>query len=70
MGKRRNLSSYTSAPSKKKGKATPFVKTPVDEIESAFRPGLFEKDVLKEYNTQYRDSSPCVSFSCFCSPFR
>ena len=66
MGKRKHSSSHRSpsASSSKKGKtsktkhgATGAVAAN-DDIKAAFRTGLFDKAVRKEYHKQYRDFGP------------
>jgi hypothetical protein len=56
-----------SSSSKKKGKKEKSAVTTApavnDDIKSAFRPGLFDSEVLKEYNEQYAKSGPYATLA-------
>ena len=68
MGKRKSSSSHDK-PSKKGTSAPDSAAAPPanDDVKTAFRDGLFDDAVLKEYNEQYRNSGPFVTRTSFSS---
>lgn len=60
MAKRKSTQDLQSA-SLKKLKAKPSLSPPTTEpvnVKASFRDGLFDDEVLKEYNNQYNTSGP------------
>lgn len=59
MGKRKASGSHTKTPKKKTRSSVPPAEP--RDVKAAFRPGLFDEAVLKEYREQYRTSGPYTS---------